>query len=70
MTQQEIGKVVRAARKELGLTQKELGMAIGLSEESSHVVIRGIEAGRVRPPYERLRALADTLHISLYNLVP
>ena len=70
MTQQEIGEKVRAARKKKGLTQTELGVAIGLSQASSAVVIRGIESGRVRPPYERLRALADTLRISLYDLVP
>lgn len=50
----ELGARIREARKQAGLTQRELGELVGVS---SHAVWAW-EAGRMRPRYERLVELA------------
>ena len=50
-----IGEKVVTARKEAGLTQKELAAAVGITEGS----VQQYEAGRMEPRSRRLRAIAE-----------
>ena len=52
---------LRLLRKEAGLTQQEVGAAIGKSLRAYQYY----EAGTRRPEYPQLLALADFFHVSL-----
>ena len=67
-TQKEIGAIIKAARRKQGLTQIELSeMLFGHRLDQ---MIRKMESGEKRPPYERLRDLASILQIDLGDLIP
>ena len=70
MTNEEYGKLIRALRTTAGLTQRELGLAVGYDENNASRNVRAWEAGRTLPTLKRLRALARALHCSLGTLVP
>ncbi|MBN1618860.1 helix-turn-helix transcriptional regulator [Candidatus Dojkabacteria bacterium] len=54
----EIGKKIREAREEQGISQKDLGMALGLSDKA----ISAYEASRTVPPLETLLRIAEELN--------
>lgn len=54
----DIGKKIREAREELGISQKDLGMTLGLSDKA----ISAYEAERTVPPLETLMRIADELN--------
>ena len=56
-----LGKVIRAARNQLGLTQKELAQEVGCAE----VTIRQYESNRRDPSYEMCLKLEKTLKVPL-----
>lgn len=56
-----IGENIRRIRKERGLTLKQLGDAVGVSE----AYIRAYETGRRNPKLKSLEALADALHVNV-----
>ena len=56
-----IGENIRRIRKERGLTLKQLGEAIGVSE----AYIRAYETGRRNPKQKSLEALAYALHVNV-----
>lgn len=49
-----LAKKIRQARLDAGLSQTQLGSAIGLSDKS----ISAYEKGRATPPLDKLRAIA------------
>lgn len=57
----EVGARVRAVRKELGLTTRAFGKAIGVSHSFVSVVERGLN----RPSMELLRGLAEQYQVDL-----
>lgn len=59
-----IGENIRRIRKERGLTLKQLGEAIGVSE----AYIRAYETGRRNPKQKSLEALAYALHVNVEAL--
>ena len=62
----EIGTRIRTMRKSRGMTQEELGKAIGQSASS----ITMYETGRREPDFETLEALADVFNVPLVSFVP
>ena len=61
-----IGRAVRSARDEAGLTQEELGRRVGLKRTS----ITNLEAGRQQIQVHTLYALAEALGITVTALLP
>ena len=59
-----IGENIRRIRKERGLTLKQLGDAVGVSE----AYIRAYESGRRNPKQQSLEALATALHVNVEAL--
>ena len=59
-----IGENIRRIRKERGLTLKQLGDAVGVSE----AYIRAYESGRRNPKQQSLEALAAALHVNVEAL--
>lgn len=51
----ELGKKIRNARFEAGLSQIEVGVAMGLTDKT----ISGYESGRIAPPFDKLLMLAE-----------
>ena len=54
----EIGKKIRQAREEQGISQKDLGISLGLSDKA----VSAYEACRTIPPLETLVRIAEELH--------
>lgn len=61
---------LRAARIAAGLTQRQLGEMCGYTGNSAERTVQNWEYGKQSPPLDRLRALADALHVSLDYLIP
>jgi len=55
---EDIGKKIREAREDLGISQKDLGMALGLSDKA----VSAYEASRTIPPLETLMRIAEELN--------
>lgn len=55
---QDIGKKIREAREDQGISQKDLGMALGLSDKA----VSAYEASRTIPPLETLVRIAEELN--------
>src|SRR4030042_3569489 len=55
---ENIGHKIKEAREELRLSQKDLGMSLGLSDKA----ISAYEASRTVPPLETLVRIADELN--------
>ena len=59
--QEPLGRLVRAHRARLGLTQEQVAQRAGLSERT----LRNLEGGRIRRPYpDTIRRLADALELT------
>ena len=56
-----VGENIRRIRKDRGLTLKELGDMVGVSE----AYIRAYESGRRNPKQQSLEALAKALHVNV-----
>lgn len=61
-----VGNQIRKYRKLRGMTQKELGLKIGVK----HNTISGYESGANEPEQNTLFAIADVLGISINDLFP
>lgn len=59
-----IGDRIKYLRKLRGLTQKELGMAVGFPEKTSDIRIAQYESGSRSPKKELIEDLASVLNIS------
>lgn len=62
---QQVGQLIREARKARGLTQKELGEKLGVGEPT----VNGYEGGKQNLTIETLQKIADALSIKLRNLI-
>lgn len=60
-----IGENIKKYRKRKGLTQKELGAALGLAE----ITIRQYENNMRKPKYEILFSIANVLNVSIADLM-
>ena len=61
---------IRQARKDAGMTQKQVGLACGYEEKSAESFARQWELG-IRPiPLDKLRTLSQVLGIPLDQLIP
>lgn len=56
-----VGERIRQARRNLGMTQKELGDAIGVTDRT----VISWEKGEFRPDVTVVRKLADVLQVSI-----
>jgi transcriptional regulator with XRE-family HTH domain len=54
-TRLKFGKRIRQAREDAGLSQLQVGVALGVSDKT----ISGYESDRISPPVEKLLSLAD-----------
>ena len=61
-----IGERIKEARKAAGLTQKELGERLGVSDSS----IAQYESGLRNPKYETLKKIAAVLDVNINKLNP
>lgn len=66
----QMAEIVRMYRKAAGLTQRQLGLACGYSEASAERVTRAWELATQPVPTEKLKPLANALHITLDALLP
>ena len=58
-----IGARIKMFRKKRGLTQQQLGVALGFSEQTAHVRIAQYESNEKTPREKTLNAIADILNI-------
>lgn len=66
-----IGEKIRAARVAAGLTQKQLGLAVGIENEKvAENTVQKWEYGKQAPSLQYLRPLANALKVSIDYLVP
>jgi len=65
MNQIIIGKFIAKKRRELNLTQEQLGEALGVSHKS----VSKWETGRCRPDYSIIEPLCQALNISMSDLL-
>ena len=61
-----VGDMIARRRQELGLTQMELAVQIGVSRPQ----IANIEGGRSDPQVSQLRRYADALNCQMKDLIP
>ena len=61
---------LRTARVAAGLTQRQLGEMCGYTGNSAERTVQHWESGRSAPPIDKLRALANALHVTLDYLIP
>lgn len=62
-------KRLREARLSAGLSQRELGLRIGLSEDVVSSRINRYERGTSEPDFQTARRLADALNLPLSSLL-
>lgn len=60
----ELGKKIRARRKELGMTQEELAEKLGVG----HQALSRIEQGHMAPKMDRLPLIAENLKCTIADL--
>ena len=65
-----LGEKIKSARKAAKLTQKQLGLLVGLSEKSAENTIQYWEYDKRDPAVEQLRPLCKALGITLEELIP
>jgi len=63
---QSVGQRLRARRNDLGMSQADLGEAVGMLRTS----IANIEAGRQRPPLHILYRLCAALDLEVEQVLP
>ena len=62
----QVGENITKIRKELGVTQEDLAVNIGIKQQS----IASYETGRRRIPLPILIRVAETLHVTIEELFP
>ena len=60
---------IRAARIAAGLTQKQLGEAAGLESITAQPFVASWEAGTRPVPRDKIKAVAEALHIEPTELI-
>ncbi len=64
-TPNSVGETVRLARREAGLSQRRLGVAVGIR----HATISNIELGKTQPRLTTLMAIGAALEIPWIDLL-
>ena len=64
-----IPEKIKKARQEAGMTQKQVGLALGYSDKIADKYVRRWELGDRPVPNEKLRALSQVLNIPLDQLI-
>ena len=59
-----IGKRIRFFRNLRGMTQQQLGIVLGFTEQTAHVRIAQYEMGKKEPRMETLEEIAKALNVS------
>ena len=65
-----IPEKIKQARKEAGLTQKQVGEALGYTGGTAETSVRKWELGTRPVPLDKLRTLSQVLNIPLDQLIP
>jgi len=60
------GEIIKKVRKERGLTQKQLGERLGISQAA----IGQFESNKANPKIDTIQKIADALNVSLNDLIP
>jgi len=63
-----VGDRIKRVRNMRGMTQKELGLAVGFDENSADVRIAQYESGTRTPKEDMLRKIAEILDVNYYSL--
>ena len=66
----DVPRRIQAARSQRAMTQQELGEALGYTGDSARVVVAQWEAGTRPVPMNKIRPLAELLHIEVVSLLP
>lgn len=66
----KMGNIIREARRNLKLTQKQLGLKMGYTEKTAEPTIQHWEAGRHPVPLEQLKPLSKVLKVTVDQLLP
>jgi len=61
MNKEELGKIIRNRRTELGITQEDLAEICSISSKT----LREIELGKANPRFETLLAILATIGLSI-----
>lgn len=67
---EEIAKRIKEARKAAGYTQMRLGEALGYEGKVGEVTVARWESNTRPVPLDKLRKLAELLHLTLDDLIP
>lgn len=65
-----IGQLIAERRQALGLSRGDVGRACGYSGDCARSTPRAWERDEALPPIERVRRLAELLHVPVDALVP
>ena len=60
-----VGEQIMLARRRAGMTQRDLGLKLGVS----HVSVGDIERGKTKPNLDHLAAVAEALDVPLRQLL-
>ena len=69
MTDTSAPALIHSARIALGLTQQQLGERIGYAGRAAELTIQAIESGRRKVPRDKVKTLADLLHLDPMRLL-
>ena len=65
-----LGEKISTARKQVGLTQKQLGLACGFNEAAAERMVQHWEHDRREPDLHKIRPLAEALKVPLDYIIP
>lgn len=65
-----IGEIIQQKRKAAGMTQRQLGEAIGIEGRSGENHVQKWEYNQLTPSLKYLRPLCRALHCTLEELIP
>ena len=69
MTDQSTPALIRTARIDLGLTQKQLGEACGYPSDTAQRYVERWESGTRTVPRDKVKAVADLLNLDPIQLL-
>ena len=69
MTDTSAPALIRSARLAINLTQQQLGEQIGYTGRTAELTIQAIESGRRKAPRDKVKALAELLHLDPIRLL-
>ena len=65
-----IPEKIKTARQKAGLTQQQLGEAVGYTGDTANATVRRWESGLRPVPIEKIRPVAKALNLTLDDLIP